>query len=219
MDKYSALSMIRDEYIEGVGPWHWPSRDDGAWGRRNSDGPIHEFPQIRDLILRSVKKQGIIVQAGGCCGMYPRLFAEHFEWVWTFEPCPFNFYHLALNCQKDNIFKFQAALSDTRGPLKLVRSSPENVGMHELAREGYEGHFIPVQSVRVDDLGLEDCSAIQLDVEGAEDFALRGAIETIDKFRPVISLERVSDWAREFLYQRGYNQVGQVAPDIVWKVD
>lgn len=219
--KYSELVGLQDKTVEGVGPWAWPLADTGAWGRENSDGPVHEFPQIRDLILRCVKTPGIIVQAGGCCGMYPRLFAECFEWVWTFEPCPLNYFCLTLNCQKDNIFKFQACLSDRMGPLRLVRSTPENVGMHELAHEGHEGHFIPVQSLTIDSLNLERCDAIQLDVERSEDFALMGAEQTIEKFRPVICLESVGPKSEEILKKYGYSKVAQInpAPDTIWKVD
>lgn len=209
---------MRDQYIEGVGPWHWPSRDSGAWGAPG-DGPNHEFPQIRDLLIRSVKKAGTIVQAGGCCGMYPRLFSECFENVWTFEPCPLNFHHLVLNCQRDSIRKFQAVLSDRRGTLGLVRVDPVNVGMHHVAADGEERPVLPVQSMMIDDLELTECDAIQLDVEGTEEFAIKGGIKTIEKFLPAISLETVSGWTREYLTRLGYQVVATVSPDTVWKVD
>jgi|GEM_PF-79922 len=41
---------------------------------------------------------------------------------------------------------------------------------------------------------------IKCDVEGAELFALRGGLETIKKFRPVLMLEMLRKWARAFGY-------------------
>lgn len=42
---------------------------------------------------------------------------------------------------------------------------------------------------RIDDLGLEECDLIHLDIEGYEEKALEGAIETIKKFKPTIVTE------------------------------
>jgi hypothetical protein len=42
----------------------------------------------------------------------------------------------------------------------------------------------------IDSLGLEACNIIQLDVEGFEQYAIAGAVKTLEKFRPVIVAER-----------------------------
>jgi hypothetical protein len=46
-----------------------------------------------------------------------------------------------------------------------------------------------IPMLTIDSLNLPDCSFIQLDVEYYELNVLRGALETIEKYKPVISCE------------------------------
>ena len=62
-----------------------------------------------------------------------------------------------------------------------------NVGMNKIAPPS-EKFQIPM--LTIDSLKLNACDMIQLDVEGFEQFAISGAIETIKKFKPVIIAER-----------------------------
>ena len=62
-----------------------------------------------------------------------------------------------------------------------------NVGMNVIAPPS-EKFQIPMMTI--DGLNLNACDMIQLDVEGFEQYAIRGAIATIQKFKPVIIAER-----------------------------
>ena len=44
-------------------------------------------------------------------------------------------------------------------------------------------------TMRIDDLALPGCDLIQLDLEGYELFALKGGLDTINKYKPVIVIE------------------------------
>ncbi len=48
---------------------------------------------------------------------------------------------------------------------------------------------IPVESVRLDDEGLERLDLLKIDVEGMEPLVLRGAQETIRELRPIVVVE------------------------------
>jgi hypothetical protein len=72
----------------------------------------------------------VIVQAGGCCGTYPRLWSN--DRVYTFEADPLNFFCLAQNCSGPSIVKAEAALSDTTVDGNLISGPEHNVGMHKL---------------------------------------------------------------------------------------
>lgn len=207
MNDYQNLVMYRNTEVDGFKPcekgWLWVKSDDGAW-----DGPKDDWETAnKEAYLRYLTKREVVVQAGGNCGMYPRLFAQYFQRVYTFEPDPLNFFCLAANCQKDNIIKMQATLGNQHGMTGVHRRDMNNVGMHvaSLSAQG----IIPM--LRVDDLNLPTCDLMQFDTEGTEAAILEGAAETILKFRPVISLELPSYAANSLMAKYGYVSKGRIA--------
>lgn len=125
----------------------------------------------------------VVVQAGGNCGVWPRALGQHFDRVYTFEPCPVNFRCLAANAAAENIYKFNAALGRRPGLVSLVRD-PRNIGAHYV-----DGGTGEIPTMRVDDLALDACDLIFLDIEGLEFHAICGAWKTISRHRPVIVVE------------------------------
>lgn len=201
--------------MEGVGPWWWIKSDTGAW-----NGPQKEFRGIRDLFKKNCKKFDVIVQAGGCLGMYPRLWAETFKTVYTFELDPLNFYCLQKNCQgmiqSGRIWAYNMALGDQPDEVWVSVDSMVNVGMHRAIRTQPAGDWPKIPQTRIDDIGLIACDAIQLDVESYESYVLEGARETIRKFQPIISLETVDVLGRTILVEEGYHEVGRHVSDSFW---
>jgi hypothetical protein len=108
------ITRLRDEKVAGVGPWLWPADDVTGWTLQAG-----EFPTLREVVLKHARAQCTIVQVGGCCGMYPRLWAKDFNLVYTFEPEPINFHCLVANCGDQIVFKTQAALSDKPGTCSI----------------------------------------------------------------------------------------------------
>lgn len=159
--------------------WLWPVTDTVAW-----TNPIRDWVGThRDKWLAAVPHKGVCVQAGGNCGLYPRLLAQYFDTVYTFEPDPVNFICLVNNCMVDNVIKIQGAVGAKPELIHVNHLSDTNVGMHTVGSGG------TIPTFTIDSLGLSACDFIQLDVEGYEVNALLGALETISKFRPVISVE------------------------------
>lgn len=130
-----------------------------------------------------------VVQAGGNCGIYSQIYSEMFETVYTFEPDPVNFFCLVQNIKNTNVIKFQSCLGLDH---KLVSV---DINAKSIAKKGYNcGTFHVsgtgnIPTFKIDDLALESCDLIHLDIEGFEGFAIQGAIETIKKHKPVICLE------------------------------
>lgn len=79
--------------------------------------------------LEHTKGRDVVIQAGGCLGLYPRLFAQYFKHVYTFEPVAINFYCLVQNCQVDNVHKFNAALGATHKMVGVGGWSCHNPGL------------------------------------------------------------------------------------------
>lgn len=208
MNEYEPELKIRDELVDGVAPWMWIAPDSGAW-----QGPHEEWPHHKEKAEKHVTDWRICVQAGGNQGMYPRLYSEMFDHVYTFEPDPLNFHCLVNNCQKDNIYKMQAALGENTGLAKVNRYTMDNTGMHTVSTEGE--CFVPM--VTIDSLNLPYCGLFQLDLEGYEIYALRGALATIERCKPVIQCECGNDRILELLRPFGYDAVDSSGADTFYK--
>lgn len=181
---YSHLISKRKCGHEGVEEFWWITSDIGAYGNE-ADGPLFDWITDHKDFMSQVKQFKTVVQAGGNCGMYPRFYANYFENVYTFEPCPVNYACLEINCAGDKYHKYFAGLGADRLNKTIINKNKSNVGAHTLSEA-------PGDTVMytIDALNLEQCDLIHLDVEGYEPLALIGALETIRKFKPVIILEK-----------------------------
>jgi FkbM family methyltransferase len=177
---YAKMCVSIAYEIDGVKDWVWPSND-----REGFQGVTQDWIKShKEKYLKYVDNWNVCVQAGGFTGIYPRLLSDMFTRVYTFEPDPLNFYCLTHNCQKDNIIKQQMALGHEHKLITVNRPREDNVGMNTI-NENYQ--IIPM--ITLDSLNLDDLGFLQLDVEYYELNVLRGAIETIKKFKPVITCE------------------------------
>ncbi len=205
---FPGMGFIRQS-ICGVENWFWRNGDTNTWYVCLAD-----WYEIRDFALASTSSRGCVIQAGGCMGLYPRLWAEDFHLVYTFEPDPFNFSCLVMNCvDKENIVKTQAALGDKPGRCSLAYpAGEESRGMAKMI----EGDSIPV--VRLDDFDFAEVSVIQLDCEGSEAGVLRGAMQTIEKHKPLVIIEGRQPEVSELLVN--YEMIGErgCAPDTFYRV-
>lgn len=164
--------------------WNWSKFRGSAsalkWARR-------DLPDLARLVAMTPERR-VAVQAGGNLGIFPKFLARHFEVVYTFEPSPAIFPSLVANAPEANIIRYQAALDET----------PQGVTMSQTRRDGkpdaHEGitHVAGpgvVRTMVLDDLALERCDLLALDLEGWELYAVRGAIETLTRCRPIVSVE------------------------------
>lgn len=137
-------------------------------------------------VLPLVKQKRVAVQAGGCCGVFPKLLAQHFDYVYTFEPDLENFEALCRNVPEHNVFKFPAALGVNHEGVSIVVPERTNTNVGALTTTAIG----PIPTLVIDDLALQQCDLIYLDVEGAEENALVGAAFTIERYSPVIVYEQ-----------------------------
>ena len=192
-----------------IGTLKWPVGDTGAY-----DGPMADWQHNIETILQNVKDFNVVVQAGGCCGLYPLLYSKFFKKVHTFEPSPDNFYCLELNCKSQpNITYANVALHDTETFCYMSTGERGNVGVHHITKVD-QGN---IRTRTIDSLNLEHCDLIHLDVEGHEIYILRGAEKTIKKFSPVIVLEDNKRACAVSLNQLGYNYYKELKHDILYR--
>ena len=208
----NGLVRMREETIDGVGPWVWATKDIVAW-----EAPKHDWEKShRDFITKLVpeSERNVVVQAGGNMGMYPRLLSDMFKAVYTFEPDSLNFHCLVANCQRENIIKINAALGFDH-QLVTVQNSwadwEQNYGVRSVTPMNTS--IIPTFSI--DDLGLTECNLIMLDVEGYELNVLKGAINTLEKFRPVVFAE-YGDSCIPYMESFGYIELCKSMNDTIF---
>jgi FkbM family methyltransferase len=188
--------------------WYWIKADTGAWEGPRTDWEYHHK---RNYFLY-VQKYDVVVQAGGCQGMYPRMLATRFKQVYTFEPDPLSFYVLVNNTQLDNVHAFNAGLGEIARPVRVNRAAADNVGMNTVIPDDCGG----ILQLTVDSLGLLACDLLLLDIEGYELKALHGARDTIARFHPVVSVENATDQIRDFLINYGYKEACQSVSDTIF---
>lgn len=184
--------MVDDSYYDRIKPisaitqrdgWYWPTDDTKA---RPSILRAME-PSIK-AFMAHVTGRDLIVQAGGNVGVYPLALSDHFRKVVTAEPDKVNFDCLCLNLQARDSLKrvtaLNAGVGEANGVCDMVEVEEHNCGAH---RVDFAVGVIPVWAI--DNLPLDACDAIWLDIEGAELSALKGAAKTIARFSPTIGVE------------------------------
>jgi len=206
---FQQFCYVREQEVDGVINWLWANNETGLW-----DGPHEEWPVHKEFWYSHVKNFEVIIQAGGAFGMYPRLHANYFKRVYTFEPNPFSFFILSNNCQLPNIFKFNCALGKESGFVDLNMNDKANMGTHQITSSSNQ--FIPI--LPIDSFAWDKVDFIQLDVECYEKNVIEGAMNTINKFKPVISAE-LGESLIEILGPLGYKRKGKTGSDTLFSVD
>jgi FkbM family methyltransferase len=196
--------------FNGIASLVWPIADDGAWTGPKADWENNHSKKYFD----HVRHKRVVVTAGGNCGMYARLYAQMFEHVYVFEPDPLNFHCLVVNNQLNNVYKLQAAVGDKNGRIRVRRGPDVNCGTHTV--ESHPEAAIPLMTI--DSLDLDVCDLIQLDIEGYEIHALRGAIDTIRRHQPVVICENAghSSDVQHFMAAEGYAIVDHSSADTIY---
>tara|TARA_B110000977_G_C11090632_1_gene496718 strand:- start:1915 stop:2559 length:645 start_codon:yes stop_codon:yes gene_type:complete len=193
------LTVLKDN------KWVWPKEDQNSWKYQS------EYNKLHDVILPYLKSKKVMVQAGGNCGYLLNSFVDTFEYVYTFEPDPINFYCLNHNVTSQNVIKMQCCVSNDNNPVstqQLIRPErPNDTGGVHVNGKGY------TPTIKIDDLHLPDCSLIQLDVEGYELKAILGAIKTIQLYKPVLCVEFCEKWLNR------YNNKGDEIMELIKKLD
>lgn len=196
----------------------WPDYD-----RRCAEVTFAETSNSIPKILPYLTKFRSAVQAGGNCGQLVRLIAKAFRSIYTFEPDHLNFVALTVNTAEfKNVFRFQSFLGCERklsGIEQGDKKFPQNCGALFSSGSG------SIPTMKIDDLGLSDCDLILIDIEGAEASAIKGAMETISRSRPVIVIEdknlgveffgEMPHAAEKLLLDVGYRKADRVGLDTI----
>lgn len=170
-------------------------------------------PNEVSLFLSLMEPGATVVDAGANIGFYTFLLGKKVGpegQVHSFEPVPDNFAalnrHYALNGKPANIRLNSVALWNKAEILQfgLARQHENNSGSFHAGKSDDAIKSVACQAIPLaqyfKEQGLTRLDGIKMDIEGAELFALEGARDLLEKFRPVICLEVCRSNARAFDY-------------------
>ena len=181
---------------------------------------LNEIPKF-EVVMKYVTNNGVCIQAGGNIGVFPHLLSKEFEWFYSYEPDLANFKAMKLNTIGDNVSCLFSAIGETESSGIMRVIDPTNIGAHRI--EFNEGG-IPVETI--DSKLYSEVGLIWLDIEGAELLALKGGIETIKTWKPVIVLEMAGHSERFYgipesetegwLKELGYEVATRIMNDVIY---
>jgi len=161
-----------------------------------------------------VTEDSIVVDVGAHIGVFAIPASMKAKKVHAFEPVIGTFQrltdHIVLN-QADNIVPYNFALGEDHSLAELEYCPKFNTGgatlnisrgslqISDLGDEHAPPTY-PILVKTLDSLELEACDFIKCDTEGCELLVVRGGLETIKKFRPVMVMEHNNEeWNKEVL--------------------
>lgn len=164
--------------------WDWASFQGSAYTLKLLR---RDMPGV-DTILAHTPGRSVAVQAGGNLGLWPKRLAEEFGTVHTFELDPETCRMLRANAPESNIIVHEAALGANNKPVALSHARRDgrrhpHEGTHHVSGPG----TLPCYAL--DSLSLPVCDLLCVDVEGWEFHVLEGAVETLARCKPVVTLE------------------------------
>lgn len=181
-------------------------------------GSMYE-PATHALVAEIMRyRPGNLVHAGTFFGdMLPSFSRACPGNVFAFEPVLEN-YLLAKLCVDENslanVLMFNSGLSDAISIARIMTKS--NDGLHRGGSSTIAAIGQPTALLTIDCLGISELSLIQLDVEGYELNALRGAARSVEANAPIILVEDNQRNRATLLRSLGYTCCGNVPGLFLW---
>ena len=179
--------------------WDWYEKDYFI----SKDG-IGEFPEHHCKVtwvesLPFITNRRNAVDIGCRDGEYARYLHKDFEHVFCFDYRRRKLFHKNVDLKK--ITHFKCALGDKHIVEKVSGGGSMTSG--KIPKE----KWVDEQFYTLDEFNLENVDYIKIDVDGYELKVLKGCIETIQKFNPILVIEqergeeRAIKWCEDFGYE------------------
>jgi len=165
-------------------------------------------PAETNLVLSNLKENSVFFDIGANFGYYSLIVAKNVKGakIHSFEPVKTTFNHLKKNI---DINKFNRiikpnclAVSDKEGEVRMT--SYLYSGDHIVKYESTNKGLIPVKTITIDkyieENNISNIDFIKCDIEGAELLMLKGAVNSLRKFKPKLLLELNEQWTERLNY-------------------
>jgi FkbM family methyltransferase len=145
-------------------------------------------PEVVDYFITDIQAGQVVVDIGANIGLFSLMAAEivgpHGR-VIAYEPHPDTFRELQDNLKRNgytNVQTVSCAISDKPGFLRMNVFADCDLNSVALTAD-YDVIDVPARTLddSLDELGIDQCHLIKMDIEGAEWFALRGIDRTLKR--------------------------------------
>ncbi|MEO6588949.1 MAG: FkbM family methyltransferase [Pyrinomonadaceae bacterium] len=206
--------------------WNWPDRERhllewmvnpkarmGLNGRLAYQGKKQQT--AIDLVPKDKRRRAIDV--GAHVGLWSWNLSFWFKDVESFEPVPEHRECWQANLgARENLVLHPYALGD-HVDMVAIHTDASSTGDSRISGRG------DVEMKMLDSFGFTEVDFIKIDCEGYEEFVLKGGVETIKEWKPVIVVEQKRDMALRFdlktlgavtfLRKLGYETVKEISGD------
>jgi FkbM family methyltransferase len=158
---------------------------------------LHHYVKITEGKNLGPEKDDVVIDLGGCYGetaiFFSHLIGERGK-VYSFEFIPGNISIYRRNLEVNNLGKerieiIEHPVWDSSG--KTIYYKEAGV-KSKVTFEKFEGNEGESSTITVDDFveknNIQKLDFIKTDIEGAEPFALKGAVKTLAKFKPKLAI-------------------------------
>ena len=157
-------------------------------------------PHMHKIFEKYINKRSIVIECGCHIGTHTIKIASLCDKIYGFEPMPDTFEVLNKNIQLNyinNAIIYKKGVADKPGLTKyswIPETNPGGSGLDDNPMGKPEWintttKNIEVELTTIDSLNLDKLDFMKIDVEGYETLVIKGAINTIQRFKPVIVME------------------------------
>ena len=182
--------------------------------RISKGGPAEYQDDVRAEAYKHVTDFNIAVDVGANVGLWAKPLTKKFNHVIAFEPLEQVYSCLEHNVQGLNIEIHKHALGSVNDKVDMVFDA-ENTGGSYVSEVGQGS----IDIKRLDDLNLPKFGLLKIDCERHELEVLKGAMDTILKYKPIIVCEQQADTnecAGMYLKSFGAREITSVRKDYIF---
>jgi len=200
-------------FIDKIGDNGYYDYDLTQWIDKNLFFFGHYEKKEQELVKRSLRKNSVFLDIGANSGIYSLLASKRCSKVFSFEPDSVTRSRLEKNIKLNNIKNVKVipyAVSDRESRANFY-INPSNRGMNSLFNPTGKLGLSSVKTTTVDKvvkrLKIRKISFVKMDIEGSELNALRGSVNTIERFKPLFLMEINKIYAKDagFRIEEIYN--------------
>ena len=193
---------------QGIKLW-WNIRDLRAVSSEMLNFSNYEEEETK-ILFRCISPDDVIFDIGANIGWYSLLIASIYPkaQVFAFEPMPQTYNQLCKNIKLNDLkniethkigfFESEKEISFYFNPNLTVATSIKNI-LDDENIHTVKGHVVKLDSFTQQN-EIKKLDFIKLDVEGAELFVIRGGLETLAQYTPIIFMEMLRKWSAKFGY-------------------